>query len=89
MRRREPLDAVGEDLCADEDEHDRVGEYRIKLQYVPEDTLMIAAEEIAYSFAEGLEGPAAYSITKAALNALTLKFAQVADGRLEFLREQV
>ncbi len=33
------------------------------------------------SFAEGLKGPAAYSITKAALDALTLKFAQVVDGR--------
>jgi NAD(P)-dependent dehydrogenase (short-subunit alcohol dehydrogenase family) len=33
------------------------------------------------SFGEGLEGPAAYSVTKAALNALTLKLAQEVDGR--------
>jgi NAD(P)-dependent dehydrogenase (short-subunit alcohol dehydrogenase family) len=33
------------------------------------------------SFNEGLEGPAAYSVTKAALNALTLKLAHAVDGR--------
>jgi len=33
------------------------------------------------SFGEGLDGPAAYSVTKAALNALTLKLAQEVDGR--------
>jgi NAD(P)-dependent dehydrogenase (short-subunit alcohol dehydrogenase family) len=33
------------------------------------------------AFAEGLEGPAAYSISKAALNALTVKAAQAVDGR--------
>ena len=33
------------------------------------------------SFGEGLEGAAAYSITKAALNAFTVKLAQEVDGR--------
>ena len=33
------------------------------------------------AFAEGLEGPAAYSISKAALNALTVKAAEAVDGR--------
>jgi NAD(P)-dependent dehydrogenase (short-subunit alcohol dehydrogenase family) len=33
------------------------------------------------SFAEGLEGPAAYSISKAALNALTVKLAQEVKGK--------
>lgn len=33
------------------------------------------------SFGEGLEGPAAYSITKAALNAVTVKLSQEVDGR--------
>ena len=32
------------------------------------------------SFAEGLEGPAAYSLSKAALNALTVRLAQEARG---------
>jgi NAD(P)-dependent dehydrogenase (short-subunit alcohol dehydrogenase family) len=33
------------------------------------------------AFAEGLEGPAAYSISKAALNAVTVKAAEAVDGR--------
>jgi NAD(P)-dependent dehydrogenase (short-subunit alcohol dehydrogenase family) len=32
------------------------------------------------SFAEGLEGPAAYSLSKAALNALTVRLAREARG---------